>query len=55
MFKSDLCDYSDAYIIVKWTIDLLAASAASENNKVQKILDLKRMLHLGHAYKKLTY
>ena len=27
MLKSDLCDYSDAYIIVKGTTDLLATAA----------------------------
>ena len=35
MLKPDLCDYSDAYIIVKGTVDLLAA-AANENDKAQK-------------------
>ena len=27
MFRSDFCDYKDAYIVVKGTIDLLAAAA----------------------------
>ena len=35
MLKSDLCDYSDAYIIVKRTTDLLAV-AANWNDKSQK-------------------
>ena len=35
MLRSDLCDYSDAYIVVKRTIDLLAA-AANENDKTEK-------------------
>ena len=35
MPRSDLCDYSDAYIVVKRTIHLLAA-AANENDKAQK-------------------
>ena len=35
MLRSDLCDYSDAYIVAKGTIDLLAA-AANENNKAEK-------------------
>ena len=26
MLKSYLCDYSHAYMVVKWTIDLLAAA-----------------------------
>ena len=33
MLRSYLCDYSDAYIVVKGTIDLLAA-AANENDKI---------------------
>ena len=32
MLKSDLCDYSGAYIVVKGTIGLLAV-AANENYK----------------------
>ena len=32
MLRSDLCGYSDAYIIVKWATDLLAP-AAKENDK----------------------
>ena len=35
MLRSDLCGYSETYIFVKATIDLLAA-AANENNKVEK-------------------
>ena len=27
MLRSNLCDYRDAYIVVKGTIDLLAAAA----------------------------
>ena len=40
MFRSDLCDYSDAYIVVKRTIDLLAA-AANENDKTEKDVSFK--------------
>ena len=39
MLRSELCDYSDAYIFVKVTIDLLsaaAAAAANENDKAGK-------------------
>ena len=54
MLKSDLCDYSDAYTVVKGSIDLLAA-AASENDKAyDKALCLKIMLHLDHTFQKLT-
>ena len=35
MLRSDLCDYSDADIVVKGTIDLLVL-AANENDKAQK-------------------
>ena len=31
MLRSYLCEYSDAYIVVKGTIDLLAAAAAKKN------------------------
>ena len=40
MLRSDLCDYIDAYIVVKGTTDLLAA-AANENEKAQKIVAFK--------------
>ena len=40
MLRSDLCDYHDAYIVVRGTIDLLAA-AANENNKAQKNIAFK--------------
>ena len=40
MLRSDLCDYNDAYIVVKGTTNLLVA-AANTNNK---------MHHLGRAY-----
>ena len=35
MLRSDLCNYSDGYIVVKRTIDLLAA-AVNENDKAEK-------------------
>ena len=44
MLRSDLCDYSDAYIVVKGTTDLLAA-AENENYKAEKMFHLKMMLH----------
>ena len=37
MLRSDLCDYSDEYIVVKWKIILLA-SASNENDKAEKNL-----------------
>ena len=36
VLRSNLCDYSDVYIVVKGTIDLLAA-AANENDKSWEI------------------
>ena len=40
MLRSDFCDYSDAYIVVKGTIDFLAL-AANENNKAEKNVAFK--------------
>ena len=40
MIRSDLCDYSDAYIFVKETIDLLPA-AQNENAKADKDVAFK--------------
>ena len=40
MLRSYLCDYSDAYIVVKGTIDLLV-DAANENDKAEKGFGLK--------------
>ena len=40
MSRSDLCDYSDAYIVVKRTIDLLA-DAANETDKTEKVVSFK--------------
>ena len=36
MLRPDLYNYSDAYIVVTGTIDLLAAAAGNENNEAQK-------------------
>ena len=49
MLRSNLCDYSNSYIAVKGTIDLLA----DENDKTEKNVVFKMMLHLDHAFKKL--
>ena len=40
MLRSDLCDYSDAYIVVKGTIDLLADDA-NKNDKAQETVAFK--------------
>ena len=53
MLRSDWCDYSNAYIVAKGTVDLLAA-AANENDTAAKDVVLKLMFHLDHAFQKLT-
>ena len=40
MLRSNLCDYSDAYIVAKGTIDILAATA-NENDKAEKDVAFK--------------
>ena len=40
MLRSDFCDYSDAYIVAKGTIDFLAL-AANENDKAEKNVAFK--------------
>ena len=40
MLRSDFCDYSDAYIVVKGTIDFLAL-ATNENDKAEKNVAFK--------------
>ena len=47
MLRSGLCGYSDAYIVVKGTIDLLAA-AENEMIKLRKMFRLEIMLHLDN-------
>ena len=41
MLRSDLCDYSDVYIVVKGIIDLVAAAAANEIYKAGKNVAFK--------------
>ena len=53
ILRSNLCDYSNAYIAVKGTIDLLACDA-NANHKAQKNVAFKIMPHLDHAFQKLT-
>ena len=40
MLRSDLCDYSHTYIVVKGTIDAFAA-ATNENDKPEKNVAFK--------------
>ena len=53
MLRSDLCDCSDAYIVVKGTIDLLAA-AANENDKAQKNVAFKNNSPLRSCISKIN-
>ena len=50
MLRSDLCDYSDAYIVVKGDITL---EGDNDANKRNKNLALKIMHHLLIASQKL--
>ena len=47
MLKSSLCDYSDAYILVKGTITVnnTVAQGAAANNTNKKVI-FKTVLHL---------
>ena len=49
MLRSDLCDYSDSYIIVKGTIAVLRPN----NAKTNKAVTFKIMYHLLIASQKL--
>ena len=49
MLRSDLCDFSDAYIVVEGTITLEGDSNANK----KKILHLKKMYHFLTAFQKL--
>ena len=53
MLRSDLCDYSDAYIVVKWTIDLLATDV-NENDKAEKNVVLKNNAPLRSCISKMN-
>ena len=46
MLRSDLCDYSDAYIVVKGTITVVRSNVAQKT----KVLHLKTMCYLSTAF-----
>ena len=50
ILRSDLCDFSDAYIVVEGDITL---EGDKDANKRKKILHLKAMHHLLIAFQKL--
>ena len=50
MLRSNLCDCSDAYIIVK---ERISVTGTDNTNRRNKKLTFKIMLHLDHAYQKL--
>ena len=52
MIRSDLCDYNDAYIIVK-RVRTVEGTAMTMLTKEIKILPSRIMLHLNHVYQKL--
>ena len=52
MLRSDLCDFSDAYIVVKGTITVTERDNAKKKKK-QKRYHLKIMHHLLIAFQKL--
>ena len=49
MLRSDLCDFSDSYIVVEGTITV----TNPEVQKETKVLHLKTMHHLSTAFQKL--
>ena len=53
MLRSDLYDYSDAYIVVKVAIDLLAAGA-NENDKAEKDVVFKNNAQFRSCISKIN-
>ena len=49
MLRSDLCDYRDPYIVVKRTLDLLAA-AANKNYEAKKNVAFKKCCSISIMY-----
>ena len=46
MLKSSLCDYSDAYALVKETLSIAAEVGDKPSNANKKVVYLKVVLHL---------
>ena len=51
ILRWDLCDYSDVYVVVKWTVDLFAA-AANSNDKVEKNVALRNNVSFNKCISK---
>ena len=49
MSRSNLCDYIDAYIVVKGTVTV---EGDNDAKKINRKLTLRIMLHLDHVYQK---
>ena len=53
MLRSDLCDYSDVYIVVKGRITVEGDDDDDDDDKKEiKNYPLRIMLHLDHVYQK---
>ena len=50
MSRSDFCDYSDGYIVMKRTTDL--GVVGNNAMTLKRCCIYKLMLHSGHAYQK---
>ena len=52
MLRPDLCGYGEAYIVMKRTVDLLAADANENDQSEQEDLDIVILMHnlVEHSY-----
>ena len=46
MLRSNFCNYSDVYIVMKWKITV------KDNDNANRINKKLTLLHLGHSYQK---
>ena len=53
MLRSDLCDFSDAYIVGKITITVTNPDGAKKQQQKTKVLHVKIIHHLSTAFQKL--
>ena len=52
MLRSDLCDYGDAYIVVKSRISVAGTNNANSKNRKLTLRKITLMFHLDHKYQK---